>query len=160
MQGPQGCRTVTSSSGCGSSVTTCETKPFRLTRTLRRQLSQCLDPPNTSCNDWRMLAQKLDIDRSLNSLGQYFILKIHSSNSVVTLIVLLCVVQTCVLTRNCQHNHRVYTTLVLITILRPFSCHISLPVTHGWQEWRFLWTHTNIWTQKYNKHIHFRISLV
>ncbi|XP_046664973.1 netrin receptor UNC5C-like isoform X2 [Homalodisca vitripennis] len=64
--GPQGCRTVTSSSGCGSSVTTCDTKPFKFGRTLRRQLSQCLDPPNTSCNDWRMLAQRLNIDRYLN----------------------------------------------------------------------------------------------
>ena len=38
-------------------------RPFRFTRSLRKQLCQCLDPPNSLGNDWRMLAQMLRVDR-------------------------------------------------------------------------------------------------
>ncbi|XP_065342222.1 netrin receptor UNC5C isoform X2 [Cloeon dipterum] len=56
--------TVNSSSGCSSLVTLEPTGPvFKFPRGLRKQLSQCLDPPNTRGNDWRMLAQKLGVDR-------------------------------------------------------------------------------------------------
>lgn len=35
----------------------------RFNRTLRKQLGQCLNPPNSKSNDWRMLAQRLNVDR-------------------------------------------------------------------------------------------------
>lgn len=38
-------------------------RPFRFTKSLRKQLCQCLDPPNSMGNDWRMLAQMLRVDR-------------------------------------------------------------------------------------------------
>ncbi|XP_066586154.1 netrin receptor UNC5A-like [Prorops nasuta] len=38
-------------------------RPFRFSKTLRKQLCQCLDPPNARGNDWRMLAQRLQVDR-------------------------------------------------------------------------------------------------
>ena len=38
-------------------------RPFRFTKSLRKQLCQCLDPPNSLGNDWRMLAQMLRVDR-------------------------------------------------------------------------------------------------
>lgn len=37
----------------------------RFNRTLRKQLGQCLNPPNSKSNDWRMLAQRLNVDRSV-----------------------------------------------------------------------------------------------
>lgn len=53
------------SSGHANNATTDSTtlRPFRFTRSLRRQLCQCLDPPNALGNDWRMLAQRLKVDR-------------------------------------------------------------------------------------------------
>ncbi|XP_046664969.1 netrin receptor UNC5C-like isoform X2 [Homalodisca vitripennis] len=80
---PLACRTVTSSSGCGSSITTCDnpTTPFRLNRTLRRQLSQCLNPPNARSNDWRMLAQRLNVDRYIN----YFATKASPTEHILDL---------------------------------------------------------------------------
>lgn len=53
------------SSGHANNVTTDSTtlRPFRFTRSLRKQLCQCLDPPNALGNDWRMLAQRLQVDR-------------------------------------------------------------------------------------------------
>jgi len=35
----------------------------RFSKTLRKQLCQCLDPPSARGNDWRMLAQRLQVDR-------------------------------------------------------------------------------------------------
>jgi len=63
---PRGARvsTVNSSSGCSSLVTLEPAGPaFKLPRGLRKHLSQVLDQPNTRGNDWRMLAQKLGMDR-------------------------------------------------------------------------------------------------
>lgn len=36
---------------------------FKLTRQAKRDLCACLDPPTTRGNDWRMLAQRLHVDR-------------------------------------------------------------------------------------------------
>ncbi|KAJ6643789.1 Netrin receptor unc-5 [Pseudolycoriella hygida] len=36
---------------------------FKLTRQAKRELCSCLDPPTNRGNDWRMLAQKLGVDR-------------------------------------------------------------------------------------------------
>lgn len=36
---------------------------FKLTRQAKRDLCLCLDPPTTQGNDWRMLAQRLHVDR-------------------------------------------------------------------------------------------------
>lgn len=40
----------------------------RFSKTLRKQLCQCLDPPSARGNDWRMLAQRLQVDRLVSSL--------------------------------------------------------------------------------------------
>lgn len=53
------------SSSAASHLTTLDPKApvFRLHSSVRRQLCQLLDPPNARCNDWRMLAQRLSVDR-------------------------------------------------------------------------------------------------
>ncbi|XP_046393802.1 netrin receptor UNC5B isoform X2 [Ischnura elegans] len=49
------------------SVSTATLEPgFRLEKSLKRQLCQCLDPPNSRGNDWRLLAQRLGVDRYIN----------------------------------------------------------------------------------------------
>lgn len=40
--------------------------PFKLTKSIKKQLCSCLDPPNSRGNDWRLLAQKLNVDRYIN----------------------------------------------------------------------------------------------
>lgn len=57
--------TVVSSVGANNLTSTDSSArgPFRFTRSLRKQLCQCLDPPNALGNDWRMLAQRLEVDR-------------------------------------------------------------------------------------------------
>ena len=47
-------------------ISSCVQEPeiaFKLTRQAKRDLCACLDPPNTRGNDWRMLAQRLHVDR-------------------------------------------------------------------------------------------------
>lgn len=53
------------SSSAASHLTTLDPKApvFRLHSSVRRQLCQLLDPPNARGNDWRMLAQRLSVDR-------------------------------------------------------------------------------------------------
>lgn len=47
-------------------VSTCDDFNFRLSKQLRKQLCQCLDPPLQRGNDWRMLAHSLGVDRYIN----------------------------------------------------------------------------------------------
>ncbi|CAH0556983.1 unnamed protein product [Brassicogethes aeneus] len=47
-------------------VSTCDDFNFRLNKSMRKQLCQCLDPPTAKGNDWRMLAQALNVDRYIN----------------------------------------------------------------------------------------------
>ena len=59
------------SSGHANTATTDSSalRPFRFTKSLRKQLCQCLDPPNALGNDWRMLAQRLQVDRSVTFIN-------------------------------------------------------------------------------------------
>ncbi|KAJ4438767.1 hypothetical protein ANN_14718, partial [Periplaneta americana] len=70
MSRPPRALTVTTSSGCSSMVTTLDptTSPFRFHRSLRKQLCLCLDPPNARGNDWRMLAQRLNVDSGIKKI--------------------------------------------------------------------------------------------
>lgn len=47
-------------------VSTCDDFLFRLNRQVKKQICQCLDPPNSRGNDWRMLAHALSVDRYIN----------------------------------------------------------------------------------------------
>ncbi|XP_025202443.1 netrin receptor UNC5C isoform X1 [Melanaphis sacchari] len=78
---PRQPRTVTSTTGSGSSVTSCDPTPFRFSKVLRKQLCQCLDPPNSRSNDWRMLAQRLAMDRYIN----YFAVKPSPTDQILDL---------------------------------------------------------------------------
>lgn len=54
---------------------------FRFGKVLRKQLCQCLDPPNSRSNDWRMLAQRLSMDRYIN----YFAVKPSPTDQILDL---------------------------------------------------------------------------
>ncbi|KAK0079336.1 hypothetical protein PV326_008800, partial [Microctonus aethiopoides] len=75
--------TVVSSVGANNltSTDTSARGPFRFTRSLRKQLCQCLDPPNALGNDWRMLAQRLQVDRYIN----YFATKASPTEHILDL---------------------------------------------------------------------------
>lgn len=47
-------------------VSTCNSHSLRITKQVRKQLCQCLDPATTKGNDWRMLARALAVDRYVN----------------------------------------------------------------------------------------------
>lgn len=52
---------------------------LRLPHHVRKRLCQFLDPPNSRGNDWRMLAQQLQVDRYVTVLSGSKLLK-HYEN--------------------------------------------------------------------------------
>lgn len=54
---------VPSSSGCSSLGSTPADPPFRIPLAVKQNLSQLLDPPCNTNNDWRMLAERLGVNR-------------------------------------------------------------------------------------------------
>lgn len=73
--------TVTSS-GANSMVTLDPpTHVFRLPQHIKVKLCQILDPPNSRGNDWRMLAQRLSVDRYIN----YFATKTSPTEHILDL---------------------------------------------------------------------------
>lgn len=55
--------------------------PFRLSKTVKRQLSALLDPPNSHGNDWRLLAKQLNVDRYIN----FFAIKKSPTENILDL---------------------------------------------------------------------------
>lgn len=62
-------------------VSTVEDIPFKLNKSIKKQLCKCLDPPNNCMNDWRMLAKALSVDRYIN----YFATKASPTEHILDL---------------------------------------------------------------------------
>ena len=60
---------ITSSSGCSSLVSSPADPPFRIPLAVKQNLSQLLDPPNSTNSDWRMLAERLGVNRYITFFG-------------------------------------------------------------------------------------------
>ena len=60
---------TTSSSGCSSLGSTPHDAPFRIPLSVKQSLSQLLDPPNSNNNDWRLLAERLGVNRYITFFG-------------------------------------------------------------------------------------------
>merc|ERR1719458_930790 len=54
---------VTSSSGCSSMTSTPLEAPFRIPVSVKNSLAALLDHPNSHNNDWRLLAERLGVNR-------------------------------------------------------------------------------------------------
>ncbi|XP_037084126.1 netrin receptor UNC5C-like [Pollicipes pollicipes] len=71
----------TTGSSSGSSVVALDRSSGRLSADTRHKLCQCLNPPNSRGNDWRMLAQMMQVNRYIN----YFATKKSPTDAILDL---------------------------------------------------------------------------
>jgi len=72
---------TTGSSSGGSAVVSLDSSSGRLSVETRQRLCQCLNPPNARGNDWRMLAQMMQVNRYIN----YFATKQSPTDAILDL---------------------------------------------------------------------------